>query len=136
MKIKLSILLALLPLVSVAQDYTQDATESSSSGDALTGGLAICVGLFFYFIPALVGRNHRQASSITLLNLLLGWTLVGWIVALVWAASKSTPPPVPVVAAPGFSVADELMKLQRLHESGALSAAELQAQRAKVLARQ
>lgn len=42
-----------------------------------------------YFLPAIVAgsRNHRQALSIQVLNLFLGWTFIGWVVALVWAVS-------------------------------------------------
>lgn len=40
-----------------------------------------------YFLPAVIAllRGHRNAGAITVLNLLLGWTLVGWVVALVWS---------------------------------------------------
>ena len=41
-----------------------------------------------YFIPAYVGRKNRNANAIFLLNLFLGWTLIGWVVALVWATYK------------------------------------------------
>jgi len=49
----------------------------------------LLVGLLFYFLPALVAakRGHRNATSIFVLNLLLGWTLLGWVIALVWAFS-------------------------------------------------
>jgi len=55
-----------------------------------TGGLIdalffVIIGLFVYFFPALVGRHKRNASAILVLNLFLGWTFVGWVVALVWA---------------------------------------------------
>ena len=48
----------------------------------------------FYFIPSLVGfgRHHKNAPAIAVLNLLLGWTLLGWIVALVWAFSSHVEP--------------------------------------------
>ncbi len=51
--------------------------------------------LFFgalYFLPAIVAavRHTHNATGILLLNLFLGWTLIGWIVALVMALS-STP---------------------------------------------
>jgi T4 superinfection immunity protein len=41
-----------------------------------------------YFLPTFValGRHHRNSAAIALLNLFLGWTLLGWVVALVWAA--------------------------------------------------
>jgi hypothetical protein len=50
-----------------------------------------------YFLPlviALMRGPHRQTLAIGLLNLLLGWTLVGWVVALVWAVTN---PPAPIV---------------------------------------
>jgi len=42
-----------------------------------------------YFLPGLVAykRDHQNAASIMLLNLFLGWTLLGWIGAMVWSAS-------------------------------------------------
>jgi hypothetical protein len=49
----------------------------------------------FYFLPAIIAfaRHKRDALSIFLLNLFLGWTLIGWIVALVWAAKAEAPLP-------------------------------------------
>jgi GTP-dependent phosphoenolpyruvate carboxykinase len=46
------------------------------------------VGLLLYFLPSIIalGRNKRNTLSIFLLNFFVGWTLVGWVVALVWAA--------------------------------------------------
>jgi len=43
-----------------------------------------------YFLPMFVAvaRNHRYAAAITLLNMVLGWTLLGWVLALVWAATN------------------------------------------------
>jgi hypothetical protein len=41
-----------------------------------------------YFLPSIIAlaRSKRDTLAIFLLNFLLGWTGVGWIVALVWAA--------------------------------------------------
>ena len=52
-----------------------------------------------YFIPSFVARarGHHNAVSIFLLNLFLGWTLVGWVAALVWAMSSPPPMPSPMV---------------------------------------
>lgn len=43
-----------------------------------------------YFIPAMVAgsRDHRNKLAISMLNLFAGWTIVGWIVALVWACTN------------------------------------------------
>jgi hypothetical protein len=55
------------------------------------------VGIVIYFLPAIVAAKFRNAGAIFVLNLLLGWTLIGWIVALVWAVkvrgdAKGVPP--------------------------------------------
>jgi hypothetical protein len=44
-------------------------------------------GFVFYFLPSIVAlvRGKRDTLSICLLNFFLGWTLIGWIIALVWA---------------------------------------------------
>ena len=44
----------------------------------------------FYFIPTIVAYSNKKknASAIMLLNLLLGWSIFGWIVALIWATTK------------------------------------------------
>jgi len=46
-----------------------------------------------YFLPSLVALIRGCKSSgagIIVLNGLLGWTVLGWIIALVWACSAST----------------------------------------------
>lgn len=47
------------------------------------------VWLLLYFAPAGVAmaRGHRQALAIGVLNLVGGWTIIGWIVAIVWACT-------------------------------------------------
>ena len=47
-------------------------------------------GILLYFLPSLVaqGRHKKNLTAITVLNLFLGWTFIGWIVALVWATTK------------------------------------------------
>jgi T4 superinfection immunity protein len=44
-----------------------------------------------YLGPALVAflRHHPSRLGIAVLNLLLGWTFIGWIAALVWAFSDN-----------------------------------------------
>lgn len=55
--------------------------------------LLLVVGFIVYFAPSLVayGREHPNQTSIFVLNLLLGWTLIGWVCALVWAFTASAP---------------------------------------------
>jgi hypothetical protein len=47
--------------------------------------------LFFillYFLPVILGRDKSDATGIFLLNLFLGWTVIGWVAALIWAISS------------------------------------------------
>ena len=51
----------------------------------------LIVSLFFiYFVPTIVAysNNHRNVLAIFVLNLFLGYTLVGWVFALIWAVYK------------------------------------------------
>jgi hypothetical protein len=47
------------------------------------------VGLCVYFLPTIVASHRRHPSTIgiLILNLFLGWSVVGWVASLVWAAS-------------------------------------------------
>ena len=40
-----------------------------------------------YFLPTIIAsiRGKRNGCAIFVLNLLLGWTFVGWVIALVWS---------------------------------------------------
>lgn len=46
--------------------------------------------LIVYCLPSLLAhvRRHRQASAIRKMNLLLGWTVVGWAATMVWVFSS------------------------------------------------
>ncbi|MFI5103885.1 MAG: superinfection immunity protein, partial [Terriglobales bacterium] len=49
------------------------------------------------------GRGHNNQGAICVLNLFLGWTVLGWLVALIWSASDNTgnrPPQVIYVMQP------------------------------------
>jgi hypothetical protein len=43
------------------------------------------VVLGMYFVPTIVGWKKKNSGSIMMLNLFLGWTLIGWVIALCWA---------------------------------------------------
>ncbi len=61
----------------------------------------VLVGLAVYFLPTIfaVFRHHANALAIFLIDLLLGWTVVGWIGALVW--TLATPAAAPATVASG-----------------------------------
>lgn len=50
-------------------------------------------GFVMYFLPSIIAiaRSKRDITGIVLLNFLLGWTAIGWVVALVWAVKTDVP---------------------------------------------
>lgn len=44
-----------------------------------------------YMIPAIIAgaRHHHNGRAIMVLNLLLGWTFIGWVIALVWSLTET-----------------------------------------------
>ena len=59
----------------------------------------VLVFLFLcYFLPTVVAgaRAHANTLAIFVLNLLLGWLLLPWIVALVWAFTANVKPKSPM----------------------------------------
>ena len=52
----------------------------------------LVVALIFalYFIPTLIAflRQHKNKLAIFILNLFLGWTVLGWVVSLVWSVMR------------------------------------------------
>lgn len=60
----------------------------------LGGLLALFILGGIYVLPTIVAyrRHHRQTLAITVLNVVLGWTLLGWVVALVWACTTDVEP--------------------------------------------
>lgn len=52
------------------------------------------LGVFFlvlWVLPGIIAskRNHRNALAITMCAVVLGWTGIGWLVALVWACTDN-----------------------------------------------
>ncbi|HUC61588.1 MAG TPA: superinfection immunity protein [Alphaproteobacteria bacterium] len=49
------------------------------------------LGVGLYFLPSMIAwrRLLKSAPQITKVNAALGWTLVGWLVPLVWALKRS-----------------------------------------------
>jgi hypothetical protein len=48
----------------------------------------IALGVLFYFLPSLIAatRDARYGGQMFLLNLVFGWTILGWLAVLIWAA--------------------------------------------------
>ena len=58
--------------------------------------LFLFLSVLLYFLPTLIARDKPDLLAIFLLNLLLGWTVIGWFVALIWASAAERYTPVRV----------------------------------------
>ena len=94
------------PAQKVQTAVTQPASEYPPADPVFVFKqiLIFCGLIFFlgvlYFVPAINGlqRKHRKRRSIFLCNLLLGWTIVGWLFALGWCLTgdvETVPPKIP-----------------------------------------
>ncbi len=66
-------------------------------------GLCLIPFGVIHFLPTIVAalRNSRHLVAIFLLNLFLSWTVIGWIVALIWAITSE--PKYHYAYAPGYA---------------------------------
>lgn len=58
----------------------------------VAGLLLFAVNIPLYFLPSILGRKKRNRVAIFVVNLLLGWTVVGWFAVLLWAIVTDAPP--------------------------------------------
>jgi hypothetical protein len=65
--------------------------DSMLTAAALVAIGVLCVGM--YLLPALVGwlRHVPDIGSVAVINVLLGWTLLGWVLALAMALRTANP---------------------------------------------
>ena len=111
--------------------------------------------LVVYFVPAIVAfaRRATDAGFIFLVNLLLGWTFLGWIGVLVWAcinpsvtdqnkirsarpeSTSDVPQHIEPISITESTIYDELQKLKSLHDKGVISDVEFEVAKAKQLSK-
>ena len=54
----------------------------------MAGTIIILMIGVIYMLPsiAVIGTTHPQKVPLIIVNILLGWTFVGWVIVLAWAA--------------------------------------------------
>lgn len=105
----------------------------------------VLILILVYFLPTFicVGREHPSKTAIIVLNILAGWTFLGWLVAIVWSFTSPNAPASPPVrpaaetsrtgSSSHGNVADQLEKLAQLKEKGILDDEEFAREKAKLL---
>lgn len=55
--------------------------------DLIIAVLLLGLLMVLYLLPAIIATNkdHKQSTAIWVLTIFAGWTVIGWIAALVWA---------------------------------------------------
>jgi hypothetical protein len=69
------------------------AASAGGAGIAVSAFVFIIIGIALYFIPGIIAqvRHVPNSGSVWIINIFLGWTFVGWIVALAMAARSQLP---------------------------------------------
>jgi|KBSSwiStaDraftv2_1062776.scaffolds.fasta_scaffold924218_1 hypothetical protein len=82
------LLIALLAAGVYALDLYRHGHNDAAVWPALAALAAVV--LWLTFLPAFIAswREHPNCGAIFLLTLFLGWTLLGWVAALVWACIR------------------------------------------------
>jgi hypothetical protein len=57
----------------------------------------LILSAILYFLPTILARHKADLMGIFLVNLLFGWTVIGWMIALIWACSAERYVPVRLV---------------------------------------
>ncbi|SHG52776.1 Short C-terminal domain-containing protein [Fodinibius roseus] len=88
-----------------------------------------------YFLPSLVAmlRRHDNTGSIFVLNLLLGWTILGWVIGLVWSFSSQKERVQTVQQSTPDPITDQLERLANLKEREVITDKEFTQQKEKIL---
>ncbi len=56
--------------------------------------IELIVVVILYMLPTLIAyaRDIPQRKTVTVVNIVFGWTLVGWVIAFIWALMAQTSP--------------------------------------------
>ncbi|KXU82313.1 immunity protein [Paraburkholderia monticola] len=62
-------------------------------GNVAVQVIAAAFALALYFLPAIIAdrRKRRDVLTLALFNACLGWTVLGWLLALYWALQPNPP---------------------------------------------
>jgi len=64
--------------------------------------IVLIIGIIGYLLPGVIAsiRDHQSRMAIWALNIILGWTFLGWVAAFVWSLTNPGSQPIPSPLAP------------------------------------
>lgn len=82
---------ALASVIILASSGPSDPSEKAGPDDLLAATpfliISLAFGVVVYFAPTAIGayRGIKSIQSLAVVNVFLGWTFLGWVVALAWS---------------------------------------------------
>ncbi|CAB3693205.1 superinfection immunity protein [Paraburkholderia rhynchosiae] len=63
------------------------------NGSVVVQIIAVVIALALYFLPAILADRRKRVDVLTLalFNACLGWTVLGWLLALYWSLQPNPP---------------------------------------------
>lgn len=60
---------------------------SNGGGAGLVFAIVAIIAMGIYFLPTTIADNkrHKNTTAIFVVNLFFGYTIIGWVIALIWA---------------------------------------------------
>lgn len=102
----------------------------------LLGIVAVVASIVLYFLPTIIAykRGHANKVIILVIDLVLGWTFLGWAGCLVWASIDTDGSSAKNITRNiGGNRYEDLAKLQKLKETGAITDVEFEIEKQKLL---
>ncbi|MEG2162500.1 MAG: superinfection immunity protein [Chryseobacterium sp.] len=99
------------------------------------------IAALLYFIPSVIGilRKHHNLVGLIALNILLGWTVIGWVGALIWSFLRSNKGQTIIVQGKPEvrqeSKYEMLERLNSLKNSGAISEEKYDIEKSQLLSK-
>jgi hypothetical protein len=93
-------------IAGIAALIYSSETSRSSPGVSLGVGLIAYLAAVLYFVPAIIAyhRNTFTKGRNFLINLVFGWTLLGWVLSLLMAVTAVRPQPITITLPDGRTI--------------------------------
>lgn len=85
-----SIICLILACIFVVMYATSIGTGPEAESMLMSIAILGCIAYYLYFLPTVIAtkKKHPNTTAIFLVNLLFGFTCIGWIVALIFAVME------------------------------------------------